>query len=93
MLGDTTYNNIMNHNPSLIASNSFGYVSLGRGSAPTVINSQPCPIATEDGHGHAQFILEFAQEVAGNASWTLPQWVDDASGIQTCNGVYMTYNH
>jgi hypothetical protein len=93
MLGDATYNNIMNATPPVIAASQWGALTLARGAPPMAINSMPCPVAMADGeHGHAQFVLQFAQAGAGNSTWVLPQWTEDAAGVQTCNGIYMTYN-
>lgn len=92
VLDDPTYDAIINANPSLISSHSFGTVTLQRGGS-AVINSFSCANATEDGNfGHLQYVFEFAAPGMGYSDWVLPQLIADAAGIQKFNGVYMTYN-
>jgi hypothetical protein len=90
-VGDPTYDNIMNANPSIISSYNWGTVTLAHGGS-AVINSVACPNATSDGEdGHAQYVFEFAQAGPGYSDWVLPQLVPEA-GVQLLNGVYMTFN-
>ena len=88
---DPTYNSVLNANPSVIETPSFGTFTLSPGES-TVINSAACPPASEGEDGHAQFVLEFAQPGGGYNDWILPQLTAEYSDLQIPEGVYMTYN-
>lgn len=88
---DPTFNSVLNANPSVIETPSWGIFTLSpRGSA--VVNSAACPPASEGEVGHAQFVVEFAYPGEGYSDWILPQLTAIDADLQISEGFYMTYN-